>query len=175
MGYTTDFTGEVRIDPPLNDDERTFLELFATSRRMHRSAGPYFVGGNGDYGQGDGPDQVYDHNSPPPNQPGLWCQWVPNDDGTAIIWDEGEKFYKSEAWMAYLINHFLKPGAEASKPSAVDMGYDFSGFTFDHTLNGVIYAQGEDPDDTWRLVVHNNQVSSESPETKWPALPEGLS
>jgi hypothetical protein len=41
---------------------------------------------------------IIDHNYPPENQPGLWCQWIPNEDGTAICWDGGEKFYNSIEW-----------------------------------------------------------------------------
>ena len=41
-------------------------------------------------------------------QPGLWCQWVPNASGTAIVWDEGEKFYYYIEWIKYLIEHFLR-------------------------------------------------------------------
>ena len=37
---------------------------------------------------------------------------------------------------------------------------EFRHFTFDHELNGVIDAQGEDDDDRWRLVVTGNTVTS---------------
>ena len=33
----------------------------------------------------DGASSVTDHNRPPEGQPGLWCQWVPNEDGTAKL------------------------------------------------------------------------------------------
>jgi len=81
--------------------------------------GAYFVGGLGLRGQ-DADPSVTDHNTPPGQlsyggvenefrdryeerqrrieagecQPGLWCQWIPSDDGTAIEWDGGEKFYE---------------------------------------------------------------------------------
>jgi hypothetical protein len=92
---------------------------------------------------------------------------VPTDDGTAIEWDGGEKFYDSPEWMTYLIDHFLKSGAEAQKQilraerlnARVPELDQFAGFTFDHVLNGIINAQGEDPDDKWRLVVKDNEVS----------------
>jgi hypothetical protein len=34
-------------------------------------------------------------------------------------------------------------------------------FTFDHVCNGTILAQGEDPGDTWYLVVTDNDVRIE--------------
>lgn len=76
---------------------------------------------------------------------------MPTEDGAALEWDEGEKFYDSQEWMAYLIDHFLKPGALAS--SAIPF------LQANHVLNGTIKAQGEDMGDRWKLVVTNNVVT----------------
>ncbi len=169
MGYTTDFAGEVIIVPPLNGDEIAYLNDFATTRRMDRTGGPYFVKGEGDFGQGNGPDQVNNHNGPPTGQPGLWCQWRPGDDGNVIEWDGGEKFYNSVEWMEYLIDHFLKPGAVASTVEDIDeQDARIRNFTFDHVLNGEIYAQGEDYDDRWKLVVENNVVKTAQAVITYP-------
>ncbi len=150
MDYTTEFDGSVTVDPPLNAAEVAYLKKFNESRRMQRSNGPYFVDGAGDYA----PD-IENGNFPDPSQPGLWCQWVPSDDGTVIEWDGNEKFYNSEAWMVYLIDHFLKPDARAASVGDPQ----FTDFTFDHVLNGQIQAEGEDSDDVWLLVVKDNVVS----------------
>lgn len=155
MGYTSDFEGEISIEPPLNASEVAYLNKFASTRRMHRQNGPYFVDGSGDFGQGDDPD-ILDHNYPDPSQPGLWCQWNASDDGSYILWDGGEKFYNSEEWMRYIINHFLKPSAIARSSGAPQ----FKDFTFDHVCNGTIYVQGEDSSDIWQIVVSNNEVST---------------
>lgn len=166
MGYSTDFSGSVEIEPPLNEHEIAYLRDFAKTRRMNRTGGPYFVKGEGAFGQGAGPDEVLNYNDPPEGQPGLWCQWAVADDGSYIEWDHGEKFYNSAEWMAYLIDHFLRPGAKASMDlvapvateEAVAADERFTNFTFDHTLNGEIEAQGEDPSDRWLLIVENNKV-----------------
>lgn len=148
MGYTTDFSGSVKVEPPLSAEEIAFLNKFAGTRRMRRKNGPYFVDGDGFRGQKEESD-IEDFNAPPEGQPGLWCQWVPTDDGKAIEWDGGEKFYRSPEWMAYLIDHFIgsNPKAKTVLP-----------FLQSHTLNGTIDAAGEDPDDRWRLIVENNNV-----------------
>lgn len=162
MGYTTTFSGQVNVVPPLNQAEIDFLNAFAATRRVQRTRGPYYVGdrGCGVFSPGrrgiDGETDVTNMNRPPEGQPGLWCQWIPTDDGTAIQWDCGEKFYDSEEWMQYLIDHFLKPGAEASKSGDPQ----FAGFTFDHVCNGEIEAAGESGDDFWLLVVKDNDVST---------------
>jgi hypothetical protein len=163
MGYTTEFTGAIEIEPPLNQAEVDYLNKFAHTRRMKRDRGPYFVNGSGAMGQGSDPD-IQDHNLPPLGQPGLWCKWVPSYDGCFIEWNGFEKFYDSVEWMQYLIDHFLKPGAYASKINDPQ----FSEFTFDHVLNGTIDAQSEDPDDMWRLVVKDNVVHEVRPQIIWP-------
>ena len=149
MGYTTEFQGRIEIVPPLNQEEIDYLTKFNNTRRMNRRNGPYFVDGSGFMGQGRD-DDIIDNNKPPAGQPGLWCQWVPTEDGTALVWDEGEKFYNSVEWMAYLIEHFLKPGALAMGQLPFLQG---------HLLNGTIKAQGEDMDDRWKLVVTDNIVT----------------
>lgn len=147
MGYTTEFSGQIAIVPPLSEEERAFLTKFSQTRRMLRGNGPYFVDGAGFGGQNHDPD-ILNYNAPPEGQPGLWCQWIPNEEGTALVWDEGEKFYAADEWMEYLIDHFLKPDHLAPMP-----------FLGAHTLNGEILAQGEDIHDRWQLIVEDNLVS----------------
>jgi hypothetical protein len=153
MGYTTEFRGKVSVNPPLNPTETAYLTKFAETRRMQRERGPYFVDGTGSFGQGNDAD-ITNGNQPPADQPSLWCDWAPSDDGHSISWNGTEKFYGSTEWMQYLIDHFLKPGAHAQGHPG------FEDFTFDHTVGGVIDAQGEDFHDQWQLTVVDNVVSS---------------
>lgn len=139
MGYSTDFVGSIKIEPPLTPKSIKFLTKFNQTRRMHRSKGPHFVDGTGDMGQGLDPDIIC-YNTPDPSQPGLWCNWIPTPDGTAIEWDGGEKFYEAEAWMEYIINNYITPHG--------------------HKCSGVIQAYGEDPSDLWQLHVTNNVVTT---------------
>ena len=170
MGYTTDFSGSVNVDPPLNRAEADYLTRFSQTRRMRYAAGPYTVEENG------APVEAGGYNLPPDGQPGLWCQWVPCEGVTAknqvhpaaaLEWDGVEKFYESAEWMKYLIDHFLKPGAAAEGQPG------FEEFTFDHVVSGVIQAQGEDPDDRWKLIVDNNQVKTAEAIIAW-AEPEDV-
>lgn len=159
MGYTTEFTGEVRIDPPLNRAEREYLLRFGASRRMSRPGGRYATGSDGEDKQVD----VDAGNTPPHGQPGLWCQWVPTEDGSALVWDGREKFYKSSRWMKYLIDTFLRPGAKLKSELRYPFGGDdhpdeFAHFTFDHVLNGDIVARGQDGA-SWRIEVVDNEVA----------------
>lgn len=160
MGYTTDFTGSFKLDKPLSVAQLRYLNLFSETRRMKRNAhalanqpdevrlavglplgadGAFYVGSAADMGQAHTPD-VLDYNNPPAGQPGLWCQWVPTEDGTGIEWNGTEKFYAYKEWLEYLIAHFLAPW----------------GFV----LSGEVKWAGEDSSDHGRLVVENNKVTA---------------
>lgn len=57
--------------------------------------------------------------------------------------------------MRYLINHFMKPGAAASR-SGLSC---FEQFTFNHELNGVIAACRRDTRRLWVIRVTRNRVT----------------
>jgi hypothetical protein len=158
MGYTTNFMGEFILDRPLTPEHQAYLMKLERTRRMKRDPtiasqlpdplreavglplgddAEYFVGGTGHFGQ-DRDSSIIDYNSPPGSQPGFFCQWVPTDDGRAIVWDEIEKFYEYIKWLKYLIQHFLKP--------------------WNYMLNGTVHWLGEDPSDEGLIEVHNNVV-----------------
>lgn len=158
MGYHTDFSGSFLLDRPLAPEHLAYLQAFNGTRRMKRDAsiaeatpdpvrvaaglpigdeGAYFVGSTKNFGQ-SAEGGVVGYNDPPSEQPGLWCQWVPSDDGSEIVWDEGEKFYNYEEWLDYIIAHFLKP-----------WGY---------TLNGEVHWYGGDDEDRGTLICKDNVV-----------------
>lgn len=160
MGYTTDFEGQFALDKQLNKNHQEYLQAFAQSRRMKRDSnkteklpddirknvdlpcgifGEFYVGGYGNnYGQKETSD-ILDYNQPPDGQPGLWCQWIPSEDGMSIIWDDGEKFYNYVEWIKYIIHNFLQP-----------WGY---------TLNGEVNWYGEDREDIGKIVIKKNKVT----------------
>lgn len=156
MGYSTEFEGEFVCSPKLNTDQVDYLNKLAQTRRMARDnsklklsdlnkrlglglgeQGEYYVHGGGFGGQ-DREDSILDYNTPPRTQPGLWCQWAPTEDGEAIGWDGGEKFYNYINWIKYIIQNFLKPWGVV--------------------LNGEVTWQGEDYDDFGKIVIDNNVV-----------------
>lgn len=141
----------------LSPEQVAYLHRFGSTRRMkldadvaatlddpERLAVGLPVGPEGAYFVGllvmDDDRAICDPNSPPERQPGLWCQWVPSEDGTAIVWDGVEKFYHYDRWLAYLIEHFLAPW----------------GFL----LNGSVIWQGENDGDQGTLRVYDNKVEA---------------
>lgn len=97
MGYTTDFVGRFKIRPALDAAQVAHLGEFSDTRQ-----------------EGD-------------EKPGLWCQWVPTDDGAALEWDGNERFYEYTPWLRRLLDDFLVP--------------------WGRTLHGAVEWQGEESDD----------------------------
>ncbi len=158
MGYDTSFDGCFKVTPVLKPEHRLYLKTFSETRRMCRDNdklhdksdnirfnsglglgidGEYYVGSTEDFGQSRD-DSIVNYNEPPRRQPGLWCQWTPNEAGDIIEWDGGEKFYYYEEWIQYLITNFLQP-----------WGY---------VLNGVVTWHGEDNSDNGKIVIKNNVI-----------------
>jgi len=149
MGYQTEFQGEIAIEPPLSAEEIGFLQKFSSTRRMDREKGPYSVDGSGLCGQGNDPD-IRNYDKPPEGQPGLWCQWESNENGTAIEWNGAEKFYDADEWMEYIMIHFIGQNPKAK---------DVLPFLQGHACNGEILATGESGDDNWKIRVIDGRVS----------------
>lgn len=160
MGYTTNFNGSFSCTPTLQPEHKEYLRKFCETRRMKRNAslagrlpdlirkaaklpigptGAYFVGAGGFMGQ-DADKSVLDFNECPDGQPGLWCKWTPNEDGTTIEWSGAEKFYDYVEWLQYIIDNFLK--------------------RWGYTLNGDVEWQGENTDDIGVIRVVNNVVQA---------------
>ena len=113
MGYTTEFQGTLELDRKLDDETHT--ELDQLNQRRH--------GGDIDH---DG-------------FPSFYCQWVPTEDGKAIMWDGGEKFYGYIEWLQHIIDKYLKPK--------------------DYVLNGKLLYSGEEIGDTGSITVENNVIT----------------
>ena len=158
MGYTTDFIGHVDIEPMLNDDETAYLQAFSASRRYARPGGPYEVPPNPAADQeraDDVPVEIF--NEAAPGQPGLHCDWVPCWGGCCLAYNGYERFYDPPAWMRYLIDHFLRPDAHASKSGLPSFGR----FTFDHRCDGVIAGCRRDDKELFLIRVEDNEVREE--------------
>jgi hypothetical protein len=153
MGYTTDFEGSFRFSKPLTVAQYNYLKAFADTR--HQKQNVFLgelstkeaallkqlgltVGVEGEFYLGDGFD-VIDKNVPPSTQPGLWCQWIPSDDGNELHWDGNEKFNKYVEWLEYYIKNFFK--------------------RWDIKLNGKVEFWGECEGDHGFIIVKDNVVS----------------
>lgn len=162
MGYTTDFDGKLTFNKEVSEQLKEYINRFSATRRMPRdnekikalypnwrelcffgdlgNKGEYFAPVSSNYGQ-DRDGTIIDYNGFEESvHPGLWCQWVINDDNE-LEWDGNEKFYNYVEWLEYLIHHFFDP-----------LGY---------ILNGEITWQGEDTDDCGVIHVEDNYVTTQ--------------
>lgn len=143
MGYTTDFQGSFKFDKPLDAETLKLMNGLASTRRMGRKGLGKEFGIEGEFyidGKEDHEENIISFNSPPRTQPGLWCQWVPNDEGTVLTWDGNEKFYAYVEWLEYLISKILEP-----------RGYK---------LNGEVTWEGQDSADQGKIICKNNKVTT---------------
>lgn len=130
MSHWPDFYGQFDLNRPLTPAHQTYLRAFNKTHRCKRD--PVFVAGlsdpcreavglpvghDGEYYVGDvirNPNEEYDvaqenYNTPPGQQPGTCCKWVPTYDGKAIRWDGSVGFHHYIEWLKYLIQHFFIP------------------------------------------------------------------
>ncbi len=142
MGYTTEFAGDFEVQPRLSPDHLCFLMAFSEtrhmlqdekesvfSRRLRERVGlPY---DDGLHSVNSGSSAL--HEKTDERVPGIWCQWRPKKDGSALEWDGGEKFYHYVSWLDYLLRTYLTP-----------WGY---------TLSGTVWFRGEDWDDAGRITI----------------------
>ncbi len=143
----------------MSDAQRQYLLAFGNSRRVARNAkalrtvadplreavglplgpeGCYFIGTATDARGESHHESIVDGNRPPNDQPGLWCQWVPDENGSSLQWDGHEKFHNFAEWLEYAIEHFFKP--------------------WGCVVNGRVEWQGGDEADRGVLVARNNTV-----------------
>lgn len=141
MGFQTRYLGTLTIDPPLRQDEIAWLRAFELTSPSLRPEDPYYVPMN--------PRAEWDRwMNAPENRTGTsdrgrsrpQCDWAPSTSGTHLEWQRRDTSNRAVQEITYLIEHFLKPGALASK----DGRRDFDTFTFDHEVNGVIAAERSD-------------------------------
>lgn len=87
MGYSTEFSGGFKLNRDLTHKEWLELRELASYK-----------------------EEVYKkYTETPETIPNSYLQWEPNENGTEIVWNGGEKFYDYIHWLRWLIKHYLKP------------------------------------------------------------------
>ena len=109
MGYTTEFAGQFKLNKQIDFDLNKKFEKLNDGEEI------------GIDGQIDG-----------------YCQWMPTDDGMAIRWDGGEKFYDYVEWLEWIIDKLLKPK--------------------NIVMNGEVEWDGEESGDVGKIIVKDNKV-----------------
>jgi hypothetical protein len=160
MSFPCYFRGTVLLDRSLLAHEQAYLEAFAATRHVQcreellvpladplREAVGLPVGPEGAYAVSAPPvsDAIVDQNQPPAGQPGLWCDWVPTVDGTALVCKEGDTGVANVEWIGYLIAHFFQP-----------WGYTVNGRVLWHTDE---WPEWEEDGESYHLYLEEGQIS----------------
>lgn len=147
MSYAPDPAGCIRVEPPLNEDERDyFLDLLDSAGTLRGTP----------TGRGDR------------DVPFARMAWVVCADGCCLEWDPGAE---DARWMAatlcFVVDHLLKPGAKAEGRGR------FSGFTFDHLVSGVAVGSADDDSTLVLVQADANVVTERVYDAPCDALPDG--
>ena len=156
IGYTTDFTGQFRLDRRLAPEHAAYLRAFNEARHMRlnakraetvadhwRVAAGLPVGREGMYctfmtaGASAARGLVLEDASPLGPNTSRYCGWVPTDDDRGIAWD-GAASGGFAAWLAFVVEHFLD--------------------RWGYAVRGAVAWEGETAGDTGVLVVLNNRI-----------------
>ena len=163
MGYSTSYLERLDITPHLNDAETTWLRGFRRTQRafhpddpsavpMHPSA-EYLTHPLATKGPGDS------WSWPSTGASGLpRCDWEPCVDGCCLQWSEIEQSNTAVSELSYLIDHFLRPHATASK----DGRADFAAFIFNHRVDGTIAALRGDSRELLLIIADNNDITTQA-------------
>lgn len=124
MGYTTEFKGGLKLSRELTHKEwRELKELAEYDRDVYRR-----------------------YTETPETIPASYNQWEPNDEGTEIVWNGGEKFYDYVHWLRWIAKHYLTPrGLE---------------------LNGEMQWQGEEIGDVGVIRAKASKITTEKLQVK---------
>jgi len=113
MGYTTEFSGKFKLNKQIDFNLLKQFEKLNDGENI------------GIEGQIEG-----------------YCQWTPTEDGKAIEWDGGEKFYDYVEWLKWVIDNLLKPK--------------------DYIVNGEVEWDGEETGDVGKIIVKDNKVEAKN-------------
>lgn len=156
MGDTTDYLGHFDISPPRNEAEVRYVGAFTQMRHVDRGGSPYDVPPNPTAPDSVGvPVERYE--AVQDGKPRHHCGWTVCGEGCCLSHDGIEKFNNPDAWLRYLIDHLLGPGALAEDTEHPLL----AGFTFDHRLDGVVVGKRRYSRELFALVAEDNEVSYE--------------
>lgn len=158
MGFNTSYLGRLDIAPRLNPAEVEWLRAFRLTERALHPKDPYAVPMHPRAAWSEHLAALRDGGREQPRDVvGLWrCDWEPCVEGCCLRWATTEKSNHAVQELGYLIDHFLRPGAEASR----DGRPDFGEFTFDHVVSGVVAAERDDTRELFLIVADRNELST---------------
>lgn len=149
MGYQTKWVGAINVTPPLNKTEIHVVNRLAqVLYDDERSPGPR------ELAMSDAAILAFRQ-----GVPRGWSTWGACAAGCCLSYDGSDKANFMVAWLKYLMNPFLTPGAAAE--SVDGLGF----LTCDHVLNGMVVGAHQDIGELYSITVRDND---QKVEVLWP-------
>lgn len=164
MDNKAKFQGEITVNPPLNEFERSYLLAFHKTPHVIYVDGPLHVTSDDNETFAPTEDEYYsviDRENFDTSQPGLRSFWDINDEGTGMLNEEPENAVMAGEWLDYIIKSLFSDKAKSYVGMHHTGDRRFDRFSFNHVFNGVIHGYGENPDDIWRITVKDNVVTTQ--------------
>ena len=177
MGLHIELMGRISVTPRLNPGEVEYLRALAWAGPARDGTDPYAVPAHPRLDvllrkADPGSDRRLRVDGEPP----MGCGWSPCVRGCCIAWSGQEKFYYPADWLRFLVEHLLGPDARAKG----EVSPDLDGFTFDHSLDGVVAVSCAETEEFWLIVAKDNEIEEvllargDCQEGFWPRLPGAL-
>lgn len=152
MRLHTSYLDHLRIAPGRNADGVEFVRAFNSTRHCGDDDAPRRTAEHPADHEPTGDVTAY--NRVAPGLPGLWCPWTCCSTGCCRHWNGVEKPSAQSAWLSYLSDTFLRPGAAL----AGDGRARRLGLTVDHVLDGVLVGERRETAELLALEGRDNAV-----------------
>lgn len=162
MGYSTTFKGRFKLSRPLTKEQIEYLKIFAAVQHPQRHINlcidihdPIREAAGIEL-DSEGYNCLFGYNHEditikcPLINRNDFCNWIPNDEGTHIIWNENCKFKGPEyfKWISHISLNILNQ--------------------WNISIKGTVYYKGEERGDSGKLVAEKNTIilypKGEAPE-----------
>lgn len=157
MAYSTHYLGHIQVRPALNDAEFAYLTAFSETPHVVEDPHRYFVSDNPRAPREVG-EQGFRVLGRRDDLPDVFCPWVPSCGGGCLVVDDVDGQARDAArWLQFLVDHFLKVGAEASRSGLEE----FAAFAFDHKLDAAVAAHRSDSGRLWLIRPEGDAITEE--------------
>jgi len=117
MSCDMEYRGSIEFTGAISDLEKVYaiVDGLSSTRRVKRdmSLAPKLTedtngfGVEGEFYFGDDKTTIVNNNTPPGEQPSLYCGWMPNALGE-IYWNYEERADTVDGWICYIVEHVIK-------------------------------------------------------------------
>ncbi len=133
--------GRLRVHPPLNSEEMSFLAGFSREPLARHDGGSAAE-------PAPRVRRIW------PGRPRGWSPWVSCTEGCCLVIRDGESVETAACWLRFLVHTFLRPTARRARLIRL-------GLTFEHQVEGRVWFEA-DGDRFYLVSVRRNRVHADA-------------